>query len=43
MELTQVGKRILEIDEGNYFESIILVSMYFKSFDKNILVKLYKK
>ena len=43
MELTRVGRRIVEIDEGNYFESMILVSMFFQSFDKNVSVKRYKK
>ena len=43
MELTRVGRRIVEIDEGNYFETMVLVSMSFQSFDKNVLVKLYKK
>ena len=42
-ELTRVGRRIVETDEGNYFESMILVSMSFQSFDENVLVKLYKK
>ena len=43
MELTRVGRRIVEIDEGNYFETMVLVSMSFQSFDKNVLVKHYKK
>ena len=43
MELTRVGRRNVETDEGNYFETMILVSMSFQSFDKNVLVKLYKK
>ena len=43
MELTRAGRRIVEIDEGNYFGSMILVSMFFQSFDKNVSVKLYKK
>ena len=34
MELTRVGRRTVEIDEGNYFESMISVSMFFQSFDK---------
>ena len=43
MELTRVGRRIVEIDEGNYFELMILVSMSFQSFDKNVSVKRCKK
>ena len=43
MELTRVERRIVEINEGNYFESMILVSMSLQSFDKNVLVKLYRK
>ena len=34
IELTRVGRRIVEIDEGNYFESMISVLMFFQSFDK---------